>query len=173
MSYFVICQIWYSCSFAKTSFVFISISFYLFVFIAIISIFSYPVGCCRTVKVGRGEKYSEHFENFAAGNFFTGWWKPEEESFLQFEPSSKLKTAFCEYWTSIKIKLTMTCVKLKQKWYRSNDCSWKWRFYWVITGNFSRCVGRWTHFWLVESDSPHLPSRENPKKQHAHKVSNL
>ena len=108
MSYFVICQIWYSCSFAKTSFVFISISFYLFVFIAIISIFSYPVGCCRTVKVGRGEKYFEHFENFAAGNFFTGWWKPEEESFLQFEPSSKLKTAFCEYWTSIcKIKTKM------------------------------------------------------------------
>ena len=124
MSYFVICQIWYSCSFAKTSFVFISISFYLFVFIAIISIFSYPVGCCRTVKVGRGEKYFEHFENFAAGNFFTGWWKPEEESFLQFEPSSKLKTAFCEYWTSIKIKLSITCVskeyeiktKMVQEW---------------------------------------------------------
>ena len=28
----------------------------------------------------------------------------------QFEPFSKLKTAFCEYWTSIKIKINMTLV---------------------------------------------------------------
>ena len=26
----------------------------------------------------------------------------------QFEPFSKLKTAFCEYWTPIKIKINMT-----------------------------------------------------------------
>ena len=34
----------------------------------------------------------------------------EEEWFWQFEPFSKLKTAFCEYWTSDKIKISVTCV---------------------------------------------------------------
>ena len=47
--------------------------------------------------------------NFAGG-IFTGWWKPEEEWFWRSEPFSKLKTAFCEDWTSIKIKISMTCV---------------------------------------------------------------
>ena len=27
-----------------------------------------------------------------------------------FEPFSKLKPTFCKYWTSIKIKIVMTCV---------------------------------------------------------------
>ena len=31
------------------------------------------------------------------GEFFTGWWEPEEEWLWPFEPFSKLKTAFCEY----------------------------------------------------------------------------
>ena len=44
------------------------------------------------------------------GDFFTGWRKPEEERFWWFEPFSKLKTALCEYWTSIKITVNMTCV---------------------------------------------------------------
>ena len=33
-----------------------------------------------------------------------------EELFRPLEPFSKLKTAFCEYWTSIKTKISMTCV---------------------------------------------------------------
>ena len=36
--------------------------------------------------------------------------EPEEEWFWPFEPFPKLKTAFCEYWTPIKIKISMTCV---------------------------------------------------------------
>ena len=44
------------------------------------------------------------------GNFFTRWRKPEEEWFWQFKPFSKLKTAFCEYWASTKIKIKMTYV---------------------------------------------------------------
>ena len=36
--------------------------------------------------------------------------EPEEEWFWQFKPFSKLKTAFREYWTSIKIKINMICV---------------------------------------------------------------
>ena len=52
------------------------------------------------------------------GDFFTGWREPKEW-FWQFEPFSKLKTAFCEYRTSIRIKINMTYVcpksmKLKQ-----------------------------------------------------------
>ena len=40
-------------------------------------------------------------------DFFTGWWEPHSNLFKLF---SKLKAAFCEYWTSIKIKISMTCV---------------------------------------------------------------
>ena len=47
------------------------------------------------------------------GDFFTGWREPEEERFWWFEPFSKLKTALCEYWTSIKIKITMNCLSEK------------------------------------------------------------
>ena len=63
------------------------------------------------------------FRNFIWGDFFTRWRKPEEEWFWQFKPFSKLKTAFCEYWTSIKIKIKMMSMKLKQKWSRNNDYS--------------------------------------------------
>ena len=38
------------------------------------------------------------------------WWEPEEEWLWPFKPFSKLKTAFYEYWTSSKIKISMTCV---------------------------------------------------------------
>ena len=41
------------------------------------------------------------------GNFFTMWREPEEEWFWQFEPFSKPKTAFCEDWKSVKIKIKM------------------------------------------------------------------
>ena len=41
--------------------------------------------------------------------FFTGWREPEEW-FWWFEHFSKLKTAFCEYWTSLKIKINMACM---------------------------------------------------------------
>ena len=37
------------------------------------------------------------------GDFFTGWREPEEYWLWWFEPFSKLKTAFCECWISIKI----------------------------------------------------------------------
>ena len=46
-------------------------------------------------------------EILLGGIFFTGYRKPEEW-FWWFEPFQKLKTAFCEYWTSIKIKSNMT-----------------------------------------------------------------
>ena len=35
----------------------------------------------------------------------------EEEWFWPYEPFLKLKTAFCEYWTSIKIKISMNFVQ--------------------------------------------------------------
>ena len=43
-------------------------------------------------------------------NFFTGWWECEEDLFLQFKLFLELKTPFYEYWTSVKIKISMTCV---------------------------------------------------------------
>ena len=47
--------------------------------------------------------------NTTRGNFFTRWWEPEKW-FWWFEPFSKLKASFCEYWTSIKIKISTTWV---------------------------------------------------------------
>ena len=47
---------------------------------------------------------------FTGGDFFTEWREPEQEWLWRFEPFSKLARAFCEYWTSIKIKINMTCV---------------------------------------------------------------
>ena len=71
---------------------------------------------------------------FYWGDFFTEWRKPEEEWFWRFGLFSKLKTAFCEYWTSSKIwTMCPKGRKLKQKWCRSNDYSSKCCFYWVIT----------------------------------------
>ena len=42
--------------------------------------------------------------------FFTKWRELQEEWFWWFEPFSKLKTTFCEYWISIKMKINMTSV---------------------------------------------------------------
>ena len=53
--------------------------------------------------------------NFAGGDFFTGWWDSEEEWFWRFEPFSKLKTAFCKYWTSTEIKISVTFVSKECK----------------------------------------------------------
>ena len=48
-------------------------------------------------------------------NFFTRWREREEDWFLRFEPFSKLKTTFCEYWTSITIKINIACVSKEYK----------------------------------------------------------
>ena len=69
------------------------------------------------------------------GGRFTGWWEPEEESFWPFEPFSKLKTAFCGYWTLIKITISMTCVSkeyeiktkmVHEQWLQAEE--WFWPF---------------------------------------------
>ena len=54
-------------------------------------------------------------QKFYWGDFFTRWMEPKEEWFWQFEPFSKLKTAFREYWTSVKIKINMTWVSKEYK----------------------------------------------------------
>ena len=59
------------------------------------------------VMVGGWGKSPQWNLKFYWGNFFRGWKKHEEEWFWQFEPLSKLQTAFCEYWASIKIKINM------------------------------------------------------------------
>ena len=48
--------------------------------------------------------------NFGTRNFFMSWRESDEEWFWSSEPFSKLKTTFCKYWTSIKIKISMTYV---------------------------------------------------------------
>ena len=87
-------------------------------------------------------------------------WRQLGKWFWWFEPFSKLKAAFYEYWTLLKIRISMTCLtkeyEIKTK-------------YWVITwkplfgggrsifgwGDFSRGSWReWANFWLVEGIPP-------------------
>ena len=127
---------------------------------------------------GRGESKILLWENF-----FTGWREPEEEWFWQFEPFSKLKTAFCECWTSIKTKINMTCVP--KEYEIKTKITWKLLFsgrgdwllmcggggwlgikIWLVVGgrNFSRWEWRgWANFWPVGGGLPHSPGRENPR----------
>ena len=42
--------------------------------------------------------------------FFIRWWESYEEWFCPFEYYLMLQTTFCKYWTSFKIKISMTCV---------------------------------------------------------------
>ena len=42
-------------------------------------------------------------------------------------------------------KISMTCPKLKWKWYRSNYYSQKWSFYWAITWKLLFCG--WIKIW--------------------------
>ena len=69
------------------------------------------------VRVGWGMGEIRNFTE--RGEFLTGWNEPGEKWFWQFEPFSKLKVAFRECWTSIKIKINITCVskgyKIKTK----------------------------------------------------------
>ena len=92
---------------------------------------------CRVFKIvvraerGGDQKFYRYF--------FTGWRQPEEEWFWQFELFSKLKTAFCEYRTSIKIKINMIQVskqyelKQKLKCQMTTKLQKKCCFYWAIT----------------------------------------
>ena len=47
--------------------------------------------------------------------FFTEWWGSEEKWFWLFKHFSKLKMTLCEYWISIKIKISMICVLKEYK----------------------------------------------------------
>ena len=98
----------------------------------------------NSLSVGRGHR---KFCWGEGGNFFTGGWEPQEEWFWWFQPFSKLKRAFCEYWTSIKIKVSMTCVSkkygIKTKMVQKQWLQLKIMFYWVITWKFVFTGGNW------------------------------
>ena len=111
-------------------------------------------------------KSSEH----CWGDFFTRWREPEEEWFWRFEKFSKLKTAFCEYWTSIKIKISMICVskeyEIKTKMVQEQWLQLKMTFlffYWVELAFDGEGIkiwwgGRgWENFYLVGGTSPIPP----------------
>ena len=48
--------------------------------------------------------------NFAGWNLFIWWWILGEDCVWPFEPFLKLKATFCKYLTSIKIKISTTCL---------------------------------------------------------------
>ena len=67
--------------------------------------------CTPSTKKGHKVLYIGVFQIGVTGwgeiRNFNGWMEPEEW-FLRLQHFSKLKKAFCEYWTSIKIKIKMT-----------------------------------------------------------------
>ena len=86
----------------------------------------------------------------------------------------KAKTAFFEYWTSIKIKISMICV-LKEYEIKTNKNGTGtittaknvfifllgWIDFWWEGIKIWWGGGEWANFWLV-GGLPHPPSRENP-----------
>ena len=117
--------------------------------------------------------------HFARGNFFIGRWEPEEVWFWPFQPFSKLKTTFCKYWISIKIKISLTFVykeyevKIKmvqERWlqlriklllgYNMRVVWWGWGY---TKGGFFQVRVNKQIFSLWGDPHPHLPlNRENP-----------
>ena len=88
------------------------------------------------------------------GFFFTIWWEPEGGSFYKL-----LKTTFCEYWTSIKIRISMICVskdyEIKTKMVQEQWLQLKMSFlffYWIELTFVGR--GEWANFWLVRGTHP-------------------
>ena len=108
------------------------------------------------------------------GDFFTRWWEPEEEWFLRFENFWKLKTTFCEYWTSIKIKIIMICVseeyEIKTKMVQEQWLQLKMTFLfffiglnWLLVGGNKNLVGRgWMRKFLVGGETPPFPQYGKP-----------
>ena len=54
--------------------------------------------------------------NFAGWDFFICWWESDEEWFSPLKRFSVLKTTFCKYWTSIKIKISMSYMHEVWSW---------------------------------------------------------
>ena len=122
-----------------------------------------------------------HLQGFLNSRKGWWWWVGGLEILMgQFEPFSKLKTAFCEYWTSIKIKINMTLVskeyEIKTKIEQEQWLLLKKLFLlvynlkiylmggWGLTfgGRGFFLVGEgWANFWLAGRGlPPHLPVRK-------------
>ena len=67
-------------------------------------------------------------------------WKFYLEEFWPFNAFAILKIRFSNH-RLIKISMIYLHIKpeVKKKWYGSNDCSYKWRFYWMITWKLLFC----------------------------------
>ena len=78
-----------------------------------------------------GPKTVLHTWNFVYEKLY--FMKPfEEEWFRLFEPFSMLEKLFCKYWTSIKMKIIITCVykeyKIKMKMVQERWLQLKMKF---------------------------------------------
>ena len=82
----------------------------------------------RAVRMG----WVRAIRNFAGGDFFTGRLEPQDGWFWWFKPFSKLKTAFCEYWTSIIIKISMIYVSKVSGQFMASLTQNYWSLYLII-----------------------------------------
>ena len=93
-----------------------------------------------SVRGNQENPLSRGIGNFTWGIFFLlgkfCWWESDKEWFCTSEPFSKLKTRFCKYWTSIKIKISTTCMyrdyKFEIKMVQEQWLQQKWSLYGVL-----------------------------------------
>ena len=103
-----------------------------------------------------------------------------------FDSFSKLKTTFCQYWTSIKIKISMTCMFKEYEVYNGIRVMTTTKMKFLVCYNMEIVIWweginlwwargikvwweegwwrrGWIHFWLVGGGGgrPHPSSREN------------
>ena len=68
---------------------------------------------------------SKSSENSWGGQFFYWVARTWEGVILTIQPFSKLRTVACEYWTSTKIKISMTCVPTEYE-IKIKTVPWQW-----------------------------------------------
>ena len=106
----------------------------------------------RGISPGRG-----WMGNFTGRRFFISWYESDQERFWPFEPFPELKATICKYWTSIKIKISMTCVckeyEVKIKMAQEQWLQLKINFLLGYNGVYWEgvffMVGGWANFQLV------------------------
>ena len=111
----------------------------------------------RLSRVGGSE-----IEILLVGEFFyraVGTWR---EVILTFEPFSKLKTVFCEYWRSFEIKISMTSVSKRYE-NKTKIIHEQWlQLKMMFSFGYNLKVVIWLSKFLAGGwNSPYLPSSEN------------
>ena len=103
---------------------------------------------CNDTRIFQIPVRSEGDSPKQEGDFLLSSENLRSSDFDQSNLFSKIKKAFCEYWTSVKTKISMTCGSKKYA-IKTKMVHKQWG------GIFPR--GGWAKFWLVWGGTPHIP----------------